>query len=123
MYSFLRLLIDALQLAAGKLEAACQRRRTAKFEARLSSEVPFTDAELTYAAESRCPCGHGMAYPIGCGPHHYWDCSAIKGTADDKVQHTARLSFVFYEIKSEHQPSTKGATTRPAPHGATAASA
>jgi hypothetical protein len=75
----------------------------------------FTDKELRYAAFSRCGCGAGMAYPKGAPPNHYWDCSDIlTGRADPRrpVQHSARLSFAFYEIKSEDQPSANGATTR-----------
>lgn len=67
--------------------------------------------KLIYAAEARCPCGAGLAYSKGMD---HWDCSAIlEGTADKNVQHTAQLPFVFYEIKSEHQPSAFGRTTRP----------
>lgn len=72
---------------------------------------------LRYAAYARCPCGAGMAYePTGESgrPHGYWDCSAILlGVADEAVTHTAQLPFTFYEIKSETQPSARGATTRP----------
>lgn len=68
-------------------------------------------ARLTYAAGTRCPCGLGIAHRAG---DDYWDCSGILlGTADPTVQHTAELPFVFYEIKSEYQPSARGATTRP----------
>lgn len=78
--------------------------------------------DLIYAATARCPCGAGLAYrkdakPFGDTAH--WDCSAILlGTAvpsgrPDSVEHTAVLPFVFYEIKSEQQPSANGATTRP----------
>lgn len=76
--------------------------------------------KMTYAATSRCPCGAGLAYDDSCIEEpfkipSYWDCSAILlGTADPNVQHTARLPFTFYEIKSENQPSANGATTRPA---------
>jgi len=74
---------------------------------------PFTDDELRYAAYNRCPCGHGLAYPKNCRLNHFWDCSAIlKGIADTKVQHTGKLPFMFYSIKSEDQPSARGATTR-----------
>jgi hypothetical protein len=71
---------------------------------------------LTYAAAARCPCGAGLAYGSG---DDCWDCAAILlGEAlasgeSGAVTHTARLPFVFYEIKSEHQPSARGATTRP----------
>ena len=70
---------------------------------------------LVYAARTRCPCGAGMAYPRGADPFKgYWDCSAILlGTADVGVKHEAKLPFIFYEIKSEGQPSANGATTRP----------
>lgn len=83
--------------------------------------------KLVYAASARCLCGAGMAYPKNGdypdgkpkGPLRwpysgYWDCSAILlGTADPAVKHEAQLPFAFYEIKSEDQPSARGATTRP----------
>lgn len=73
----------------------------------------LTDAELVYAATSRCLCGAGMAYPKGIGGRGYWDCSDIlTGRASTLVKHEARLPFMFYEIKSENQPSANGATTR-----------
>lgn len=81
---------------------------------------------LVYAAYSRCPCGAGLAYdPIGEDPDlpfkgpSSWDCSAIiLGTAVPSgqlgaVNHTGKLPFSMYEIKSENQPSAGGATTRP----------
>lgn len=79
--------------------------------------------KLVYSATARCPCGAGLAYPEGgpgdeSSPHRwpyngYWDCSAIMaGTADPEVTHTAKLPFAFYEIKSEDQPSARGASTR-----------
>lgn len=69
---------------------------------------------LVYAANSRCPCGAGLAYREGSGPRGAWDCSLILlGTADPAATHTAVLPFVFYEVKSEVQPSANGATTRP----------
>lgn len=76
--------------------------------------------ELIYAATVRCPCGAGLAYETNADPFKgYWDCSAIlRGEAvpsgqPGSVEHTARLPFVFYEIKGENQPSAQGATTRP----------
>lgn len=71
--------------------------------------------DLIYAATARCPCGHGLAYEKGADPFKgFWDCAGIiLDEADENVQHTARLPFVFYEIKSENQPSAQGATTRP----------
>lgn len=75
---------------------------------------------LVYAATKRCPCGAGLAYKSGANPFDgAWDCSAILlGEAipqgePGSVTHTARLPFVFYKIKSENQPSARGATTRP----------
>lgn len=76
------------------------------------------DSDLIYAAYVRCKCGAGMAYPRGCGPCHYWDCSdilagrAVESGKPGAVLHEAKLPFVFYEIKSENQPSANGATTR-----------
>jgi hypothetical protein len=79
--------------------------------------------KLVYAATARCPCGAGLAYEprgeSGKPIQGYWDCSAILlGEAvpegePGSVQHTAQLPFLFYEIKSEQQPSAQGATTRP----------
>jgi hypothetical protein len=89
------------------------------------SRTKYTDGELLYSATARCPCGEGLAYPEGIGldartpDQNAWDCAGIlTGRAIPKgdpgsVQHTARLPFVFYEIKSEGQPSAQGATTRP----------
>lgn len=80
------------------------------FQKRLAENPIFTDEELYYSATSLCPCGHGLAYPKNCSPHHYWDCSAIlKGIADPKVHHTAKLPFVFYDVKGE---SERNGTTR-----------
>lgn len=74
------------------------------------------DRGLTYAATARCKCGAGLAYRKG---DTAWDCSEILlGTAipsgqPGAVMHSDRYPFVFYEIKSERQPSANGATTRP----------
>ena len=85
--------------------------RNESFQKRLLENPIFTDEELLYAATSRCPCGHGLAYPKDCGVSHYWDCSAIlKGIADKNVKHTAKLPFAFYDVKSEDE---RRGTTRP----------
>lgn len=77
---------------------------------RLLGHRELKPKHLTYAATTRCPCGAGMAYGRGMDS---WDCSAILlGTADPGVKHEAKLPFVFYEVKSEGQPSANGATTR-----------
>lgn len=84
-----------------------------RFVERLQNNPVFTEEELIYSAMNRCPCGHGLAYPDGCGIDHYWDCSAIlKGIHGKGTKHTAQLLFSMYNIKSENQPSAKGATTR-----------
>lgn len=78
-----------------------------------------TDEDLEYAATARCPCGAGLAYHKGIGVWGFWDCSDIlTGRAKKKgepgsVQHTYRLPFNLYDVKSERQPSAQGATTRP----------
>lgn len=98
---------------AEKVIAAFGKQNRDAFDERLNSGRPFTDDELIYSARDLCPCGHGIAYPKGCAPNHYWDCSAVlKGIADQGVKHTGRLPFTFYEIKSENQPSAYGETTR-----------
>lgn len=69
---------------------------------------------IVYSATARCPCGAGLAYVKNGDIRGSWDCSKILlGEADPEVQHTARLPFVFYEVKSENQPSAEGRTTRP----------
>lgn len=77
------------------------------------------DSELIYAATARCPCGAGLAYATGIGPHGFWDCSdiltgraAATGQPESKP-HCARYPFAFWSITSESQPSAHGATTRP----------
>lgn len=83
-------------------------------------EQKFSDDELVYAANARCSCGAGMAYPKNIGMHGSWHCSDIltfrAATKDsaDSVGHTSPLPFSFYSVKSENQPSACGATTRPA---------
>lgn len=93
------------------------RQKEDALQQRLNNGTPFTDDELFYSARSLCPCGHGLAYPKGCGPFHYWDCSAIlKGIDDPTVTHTAQLPFSLYDIKgeSEHRGTTRG-TFKPQP--------
>lgn len=87
------------------------------FELRLKENPIFTDEELRYSAETLCPCGHGIAYPIACGPFHYWDCSAIlKGIADTNIKHTGQLPFTTYEVKSEGEgKGTTRGVFRPKP--------
>lgn len=108
-------------------QAASLRKEASEIRRQELLARPLAE-RLIYAATARCPCGAGLAYdPAGevggeDGPHYKpnaWDCSAILiGTAISKglpgaVQHTGVLPFAFYEIKSEDQPSARGATTRP----------
>jgi hypothetical protein len=74
----------------------------------------FDLAELVYAADNRCLCGAGMAYPTTIGPWGSWICSAILlGQAQHGTTHTRPMPFSMYEVKSENQPSANDATTRP----------
>lgn len=108
---------DALEAEAKQLRAKASELHNAELRAKGIAD------RLVYAAYNRCPCGAGLAYdPLGedegsvfNGPlSNYWDCSAILlGNAKKDVQHTGKLPFAFYEIKSEQQPSANGATTRP----------
>lgn len=104
-------------------EWICEQRRNAyrreheEAEARCAAGS-YKDSDLVYAAYARCDCGAGLAYPPGIGVHGFWDCSDIltgraapKGRPGSK-QHSDRVPFAFYEIKSEKQPSVSGATTR-----------
>lgn len=107
-----------------RIEAwVAERRREAYTTARTAAEAratagQFTDDDLIYAGHSRCPCGAGLAYHEHLT---YWDCSdiltgrAAPAGSPGAKQHTDKLPFTFYEIKSERQPSVNGATTRPAP--------
>jgi hypothetical protein len=106
---------------AVRLKERCERiindyhaQRLQRFDERLKSGKPFTDDELVYSLESLCPCGHGLAYPRECGPHHYWDCSAIlKGTADQGMKHTGQLPFAFYDVKAERDGQTTRGVFKP----------
>lgn len=81
----------------------------------------YTDEELVYSAENCCPCGAGLAHlrVINNNEERAWDCSdiltgrAIPSGQVGAKQHTGRLPFAFYEIKSERQPSARGRSTRP----------
>ena len=93
------------------------RARAKRVSDRVESGIePFTDADLIYAAGCRCKCGAGMAYPEGIGGAGMWVCSALlkSGARSEEAQalHTPAMPFMFYEIKSERQPSAYGRTTR-----------
>jgi len=114
------------KLAAEQREEAF-RQHALDVQSRLSriqrgdSLAAFVDTELVYAASARCMCGAGMAYPVGIGTHGSWHCSdiltlrALTKGQDGASLHTPEMPFAFYEVKSESQPSARGATTRPAP--------
>ena len=89
------------------------------FEQRMSTNPVFSEGELVFSAGSRCPCGYGLAYPNDCGMHHYWDCAGILlGKADPAVEHTGKLPFMSYDVKSEseHRGTTRGTVVpRPKP--------
>lgn len=97
---------------AARAEADATERRLKHAE---RGAGDFTVYELLFAAQFRCVCGAGMAYPDGIGIHGAWYCSAILlGHALAGTEHTPAHPFAFYEIKGEGQPSQHGATTRPA---------
>ncbi len=109
--------------AANKLEVEARmlRKEANDLANAEMAAKPIAD-RLVYAAHNRCPCGAGLAYDpcfedsesVFKGPlSGYWDCSAILlGNADQTKKHTGKLPFAFYEVKSEDQPSARGATTR-----------
>lgn len=75
----------------------------------------YKDSELVYTATQRCRCGRGMAHPIGEGSRGFWKCSYLLTVDPDPSAHHMVCPFVFWEFKSEDQPSAKklGQTTRP----------
>lgn len=87
------------------------------------SRTPLEESELRYAATVRCACGAGLAYfkgELATKPWTklQWDCADVltgraipKGQPGSKI-HSGPFPFVFFEIKSEDQPSANGRTTR-----------
>lgn len=86
--------------------------------------VPFDEArvykpeELRFSARARCRCGAGLAYDKDSHDiRGAWRCAAAMmhtlPTPDPFDGQHVELPFMFYEIKSEDQPSAQGATTRP----------
>lgn len=119
----LRAAIDAGNAASRELSRRAQAQAEAiservKRTRQADPTAAFSADELRFAATERCACGAGLAYPIGCNVHDAWHCSAIlRGIASRELAHSAPLPFSFYEIKSEDQPSARGATTRDEPKG------
>ena len=101
---------------AEKIINAYFAQKQEDFEARwerFKKGEPFKPDEIRYAARSRCACGAGMAYPVGCGMRHHWDCAdVLLQKVKTNVGHDS-FPFAFYEIKEEGQPSANGVTTRP----------
>lgn len=85
------------------------------FNKRMEENPIFTLDELIYSAFTKCKgCGSGLAYPRNCGPNHYWDCGdVLLGKIKNPGKEHAQFPFMYFEIKSEQQPSANGATTRP----------
>lgn len=80
--------------------------------AELVKQVCPEPSELLFAARARCRCGAGLAYRPEADPDS-WECSdVLMGRAGADETHDEAKPFAFYEIKSEDQPSAKGATTR-----------
>lgn len=95
-----------LEAARSEAEACAQRLSNANVGA-----GDFTLYEILFAAQFRCVCGAGMAYPDSIGIHGAWYCSAILlGQAASGTEHTPSHPFSFYEVKSEN---SKRGTTRP----------
>lgn len=74
----------------------------------------YTDDELVYAAQKRCLCGAGLAYPVKFKNRMTgeWDCSQIlKGLSRriPGVFHERKLPFYVFIIPEE----TRYNTTRP----------
>lgn len=100
---------------AEKIISEYHKQKRDAFDHRMENNPIFTDDELIYSAFNLCPCGHGLAYPKGCGANHHWDCSGIlKGIADKNIEHCPQMPFSMTNIKSENSTLPGGAknTTR-----------
>lgn len=117
---------DKLAEADALASRAQQLREQARIERMEEGRKRQLAERLRYAAYDRCRCGAGLAYdpfqedsptsPFR-GPDA-WECSALLLATEPideerRSLHTPALPFAFYEIKSEDQPSARGATTRP----------
>jgi hypothetical protein len=77
----------------------------------------YTDHELIYSANAHCQsCRAGLAHPLDSAEAlrmRAWFCSRVlRGEAEHPEQHPT-YDFAFYKVKSEVQPSARGASTRP----------
>lgn len=87
--------------------------RYRRFRAKRRGMGKYRDCDLVYAAGARCRCGAGLAYPHDVSLWGEWACSAcLKGEVPVSQDHDA-YPFACYDIKSDHQPSAYGRTTRP----------
>lgn len=104
-----------MKAAAEETINAYHSQEQAAFALRMKVNPIFKPEELTYSAYARCKgCGAGLAYPKKCGVGHYWDCAdVLTGKIVNPGKEHIQYPFAFYSIKSEDQPSVKGATTRP----------
>ncbi len=109
--------LEPLEKELSEIYRLEEEKVAVKVERCLRLQDKFTLDELIFSATSRCVCGAGRAYPKNIGLRGSWDCSDILlGRApigEGGKQHDAPLPFMFYEIKSETQPSANGLTTRP----------
>jgi hypothetical protein len=110
--------IEPLQDELNKIYQKEEDDVETKIEKCLCREYKFKPDDLIFSAYNRCSCGAGYAYPKNIGPRGAWYCSDIllgkaipKGQEGSK-EHNDGLPFIFWEIKSELQPSAYGATTR-----------
>ena len=102
------------RLKAQETISAYMKEQEELFQKRLNEGPAFNDDELVYSHHCFCPCGHGLAYPRGCGIQHYWDCSVIlKGIADKKAKHTGKLPFAFYNVRAESVDGTTRGVFKP----------
>jgi len=86
-----------------------------RWQASRRNSGTYRASDLMWAATARCGCGAGLAYPHNAGMNSAWVCSAVL-MGDPNIRRDithGHYPFVFYEIKSDCQPSARGATTRP----------
>lgn len=97
----------------GKAEVVKSRLKQAK-----QGKGDFQLDELIFSAGARCEgCKGGLAYPKDIGMHGSWYCSEVllgRAPTLEAGKYHDELPFMFYEVKSEQQPSANGYTTRPA---------
>lgn len=113
-------LMGAFQRAVSKVIRAGQVDPDRLKAEVLDGRAAYSPADLRYAAQARCPCGAGYAYPRHVAPWGAWWCSALltgeRKLEDDPIRtHGEPLPFMFWKVKLE---SPERGTTRPLPHEA-----